>query len=44
MAGKPTLFDTLTEANTYISDQLFATLDPTLSANWNYLSWGKLFW
>lgn len=29
-AGKSTLFNTLTEANVYAADQLFATLDPTL--------------
>lgn len=29
-AGKSTLFNALTSANTYIADQLFATLDPTL--------------
>ena len=29
-AGKSTLFNTLTQANVYVADQLFATLDPTL--------------
>lgn len=29
-AGKSTLFNTLTNANVYAADQLFATLDPTL--------------
>ncbi|MFQ3265844.1 MAG: GTP-binding protein HflX [Colwellia sp.] len=29
-AGKSTLFNTLTEAEVYAADQLFATLDPTL--------------
>ena len=29
-AGKSTLFNRLTEANVYVADQLFATLDPTL--------------
>ena len=29
-AGKSTLFNHLTEANVYVADQLFATLDPTL--------------
>lgn len=29
-AGKSTLFNTLTQANVYAADQLFATLDPTL--------------
>lgn len=29
-AGKSTLFNTLTGAETYVADQLFATLDPTL--------------
>ena len=29
-AGKSTLFNTLTLANVYVADQLFATLDPTL--------------
>jgi GTP-binding protein HflX len=29
-AGKSTLFNTLTGAGTYVADQLFATLDPTL--------------
>lgn len=29
-AGKSTLFNTLTKANVYAADQLFATLDPTL--------------
>lgn len=29
-AGKSTLFNRLTEANVYVKDQLFATLDPTL--------------
>ncbi|WP_026376691.1 ribosome rescue GTPase HflX [Aestuariibacter salexigens] len=29
-AGKSTLFNTLTEAQVYAADQLFATLDPTL--------------
>ncbi|MBB3102429.1 ribosome rescue GTPase HflX [Azomonas macrocytogenes] len=29
-AGKSTLFNTLTEANVYAANQLFATLDPTL--------------
>ncbi len=29
-AGKSTLFNTLTGANIYVADQLFATLDPTL--------------
>jgi len=29
-AGKSTLFNTLTEADVYAADQLFATLDPTL--------------
>ncbi len=29
-AGKSTLFNRLTEADTYAADQLFATLDPTL--------------
>lgn len=29
-AGKSTLFNTITEANVYAADQLFATLDPTL--------------
>jgi len=29
-AGKSTLFNRLTEADVYIADQLFATLDPTL--------------
>jgi len=29
-AGKSTLFNSLTEANAYAADQLFATLDPTL--------------
>lgn len=29
-AGKSTLFNAMTRANTYIADQLFATLDPTL--------------
>jgi GTPase len=29
-AGKSTLFNRLTRANTYVADQLFATLDPTL--------------
>ncbi len=28
-AGKSTLFNRLTEANVYVADQLFATLDPT---------------
>ncbi|WP_249963218.1 ribosome rescue GTPase HflX [Histophilus somni] len=29
-AGKSTLFNVLTQANVYVADQLFATLDPTL--------------
>jgi len=29
-AGKSTLFNALTDANVYVADQLFATLDPTL--------------
>ena len=29
-AGKSTLFNQLTDAQTYVADQLFATLDPTL--------------
>jgi len=29
-AGKSTLFNRLTDANVYVADQLFATLDPTL--------------
>lgn len=29
-AGKSTLFNALTQANVYVADQLFATLDPTL--------------
>ncbi len=29
-AGKSTLFNQLTDANVYVADQLFATLDPTL--------------
>jgi len=29
-AGKSTLFNTITDANVYVADQLFATLDPTL--------------
>ena len=29
-AGKSTLFNSLTEADVYVADQLFATLDPTL--------------
>lgn len=29
-AGKSTLFNDLTDANVYVADQLFATLDPTL--------------
>lgn len=29
-AGKSTLFNTLNNANVYVADQLFATLDPTL--------------
>lgn len=29
-AGKSTLFNTLTNADVYVADQLFATLDPTL--------------
>jgi GTP-binding protein HflX len=29
-AGKSTLFNSITEANVYAADQLFATLDPTL--------------
>lgn len=29
-AGKSTLFNTITKANVYAADQLFATLDPTL--------------
>ena len=29
-AGKSTLFNTITDANVYAADQLFATLDPTL--------------
>ncbi len=29
-AGKSTLFNTLTQADVYVQDQLFATLDPTL--------------
>ena len=29
-AGKSTLFNQLTSANTYVADKLFATLDPTL--------------
>jgi len=29
-AGKSTLFNTLTESDVYVADQLFATLDPTL--------------
>ncbi len=29
-AGKSTLFNALTEADVYVADQLFATLDPTL--------------
>ncbi|XBS70422.1 ribosome rescue GTPase HflX [Acerihabitans sp. KWT182] len=29
-AGKSTLFNRLTQAETYVADQLFATLDPTL--------------
>lgn len=29
-AGKSTLFNTMTQANVYAADQLFATLDPTL--------------
>jgi GTP-binding protein HflX len=29
-AGKSTLFNSLTHANTYVANQLFATLDPTL--------------
>ena len=29
-AGKSTLFNQITQANVYIADQLFATLDPTL--------------
>ena len=29
-AGKSTLFNTLTQADVYAADQLFATLDPTL--------------
>lgn len=29
-AGKSTLFNTLTKADVYVQDQLFATLDPTL--------------
>lgn len=29
-AGKSTLFNTLTDADVYVEDQLFATLDPTL--------------
>jgi len=29
-AGKSTLFNTLTSADVYVADQLFATLDPTL--------------
>jgi GTPase len=29
-AGKSTLFNRLTEANVYVADQLFATLDPTM--------------
>ena len=32
-AGKSTLFNRLTEAKIYAADQLFATLDPTLSKN-----------
>ena len=31
-AGKSTLFNTLTQAEVYAADQLFATLDPTLRA------------
>jgi GTP-binding protein HflX len=31
-AGKSTLFNRLTDARTYVADQLFATLDPTLRA------------
>ncbi|PCK09428.1 MAG: GTPase HflX [Alteromonadaceae bacterium] len=29
-AGKSTLFNSLTDANVYVEDQLFATLDPTM--------------
>ncbi|MEH6559483.1 MAG: ribosome rescue GTPase HflX [Oceanicoccus sp.] len=29
-AGKSTLFNSLTQSNVYVADQLFATLDPTL--------------
>ena len=29
-AGKSTLFNTLTQADVFVADQLFATLDPTM--------------
>ena len=37
-AGKSTLLKAVTDADVYIQDQLFATLDPTSRTYWNYLS------